>query len=67
MFGSPEMKFPKIAYHLYRRTGDLILKVTPIHMIDDFGRFYFSRTKHDWKLKFGLWWSFGILNQYEFF
>jgi len=30
-------------------------------------RFYFSRTKHDWKLKFGLWGSSGILNQYEIF
>ena len=36
-------------------------------MIGDFLGFYFSRTKHVWKLKFGLWGSFGILNRYEFF
>jgi len=29
--------------------------------------FYFFRTKHVWKLKFGLWGSLGIPNQHEFF
>jgi len=29
--------------------------------------FYFSRTKHVWKLKFGLWGSFDIPNQHDFF
>ena len=29
--------------------------------------FYFSRTKHVWKLKFGLWGSFCTPNQHDFF
>jgi hypothetical protein len=67
MFGSREIKSRKIAHHLYWRLGDFISKVSLIQMMGDCSGFYFSRTKHVWKLKFGLWRSFGILNQYDFF
>jgi hypothetical protein len=64
MFGSREIKSPKIANNLYRSMGDLISEVTSlIQIIGDFLRFYFSRTKYVWERNFGLWGSFYILNQ----
>jgi hypothetical protein len=67
MFGTQEIKSSKIAYHLYRSYFLNGISHPPIQMIGDFLGFHFLRTKHVWKLKFGVWGSFGILNQYEFF
>jgi hypothetical protein len=67
MFGSQEIKSPRIAYHLYRSYLLNEISHPPIQMIGDFRGFYFSRTKHVRKLKFGLWGSFAIFNQYKFF
>jgi hypothetical protein len=66
MFGSWKIKSPRIAYHLYRSYFLNEISHSPIQMIGDYWGFYFSRTKHVLKLKFGLWGSFAIFNQYKF-
>jgi hypothetical protein len=53
-------KIPKICLSF---VWEQVQKVYPIQMIGKSLGFYFSRTKHVSKMKFGLWWSFGIPNQ----
>jgi hypothetical protein len=47
--------------------NDIYAKSSPHTNDRRFLGFYFSKTKHVWKLKFGLWGSFAIPNQHDFF
>jgi len=53
-------KIPKICLSF---VWDILFKPVPLQMIGEFLGFYFSRTRNVWKMKFGLWGSFGIPNQ----